>query len=177
MTRARARSHAANRPFVALVSLLLLGSALVLTSLSAHAQWQWRDKNGRVTASDLPPPRDIPDKDILQRPDPAVRKAPAAAPAASAALLAPGNPAAETDLEKRRKATEQEQAAKVKAEEEKLAVQRRENCGRARNQLTTLESGQRVARVNDKGEREFLDDKARASETQRARDAIASDCR
>jgi hypothetical protein len=34
-----------------------------------------------------------------------------------------------------------------------------------------------MARVNDKGEREVLDDKARADEMRRARDVIASDCR
>ena len=43
--------------------------------------------------------------------------------------------------------------------------------------MRTLESGMRLARTNDKGEREILDDKQRADETQRTRqDVIAADC-
>ena len=34
-----------------------------------------------------------------------------------------------------------------------------------------------MTRVNDKGEREVLDDKQRAEEIQRTRTVIASDCR
>jgi hypothetical protein len=34
-----------------------------------------------------------------------------------------------------------------------------------------------MARTNDKGEREILDDKARAEEAQRARKIVASDCK
>ena len=40
-----------------------------------------------------------------------------------------------------------------------------------------MESGQRMARMNDKGEREILDDKQRAEESRRAREVIASDCK
>jgi hypothetical protein len=51
-----------------------------------------------------------------------------------------------------------------------------DNCGRARAQLRTLDSGVRVTRTNDKGEMEYLDDKQRAAETKHAKDAIAADC-
>ncbi|MDE2567021.1 MAG: DUF4124 domain-containing protein, partial [Burkholderiales bacterium] len=53
--------------------LCLAGTALLLTllvALPAQAQWKWRDKAGHITVSDLPPPRDVPDADILARPDP-----------------------------------------------------------------------------------------------------------
>ena len=40
-----------------------------------------------------------------------------------------------------------------------------------------LQGGQRIARINDKGEREVLDDRGRADEMRQARDVIASDCR
>jgi hypothetical protein len=40
-----------------------------------------------------------------------------------------------------------------------------------------LQSGQRMARINEKGEHEVLDDKGRAEELRVAREAIASDCR
>ena len=61
--------------------------------------------------------------------------------------------------------------------EQKAAVLRQDNCRRAREQLATLDSGQRIARVKVDGEREYLDDGARAQESQRARQVIASDCR
>jgi len=141
----------------------------------AHAQWMWRDKDGRVTASDLPPPRDIAERDILQRPDLTVRKAAAPAPAASAAV--PAKPAVDPQLEARRRASEQEQQAKAKADDERLAAQRAENCRRARSHVSALDSGQRLARTTGTGEREILDDKGRAEEMRRDNEVIASDFR
>ena len=57
------------------------------------------------------------------------------------------------------------------------AAARQDNCRRAQEQLATLDSGQRIARVKTNGEREYLDDTTRAQEAQRARQVIASDCR
>ena len=68
-------------------------------------------------------------------------------------------------------------AAKAKAEEAKIAAARADNCTRAKAQMTTLDSGIRLARANAKGEREFLDDKQRADETKRVRDIVAADCK
>jgi hypothetical protein len=48
---------------------------------------------------------------------------------------------------------------------------------RAKRHLATLESGQRIARINDKGEREIIDDKVRAEEMQAARKVASSDCK
>lgn len=143
----------------------------------AQAQWKWRDAKGQVHVSDIPPPRDVPDRDVLQRPDPAVRPvpAPAAAPAASAPPKAA--PAVDPELEERKRRAEQEQAAKRKAEEAKNAAMRKDNCQRARDQLAMLDSGQRVWRIAPNGEREYLGDEQRAQETQRARSLIASECR
>lgn len=157
---------------------LVLAALALLLALPADAQWRWRDASGRVTASDLPPPRDIPEKDILQRPG-GLRAPAAAAPAAAAAASAAPAPAPSVDkeLEARKKAADQQQQAKAKAEEQRLAAVRAENCSRARSHLANLESGQRLARVNEKGEREFLDEKMRADEARRAREIIASDCR
>lgn len=153
-------------------TLALLVAAL---AVPAHAQWKWRDKNGQVHLSDLPPPREVAEKDVLQRPNATVR-APAqtAAPAASAVLAEA--PRVDAELEARRRKAEQEQTAQRKAEAEKLASARAENCQRAQAQLRSLESGMRLVRVNDKGEREVLDDQQRAGESQRARNIIAADC-
>lgn len=169
------------RPLRSSRALALTALTLALLAPLAQAQqWMWRDKDGRVTASDRPPPRDIADKDILQRPVPETRRVASIAPVASAASgVAP--PAAPTALERevqaRKKAAEAEQAAKGKADEERNAARKAENCRNARSNLATLESGVRVARTNDKGEREFLEDASRTEEMRRAREVIASDCR
>lgn len=158
-------------------ALLLTTLTLTLAAPPALAQqWMWRDKAGRVTASDRPPPRDIAEKDILQRPMPESRRVASVAPAASAASAAAPT-ALEREVQARKKATEAEQAAKTRADEERNAARRAENCRNARNNLATLESGVRVARTNDKGEREFLEDAARNEEIRRAREVIASECR
>jgi Domain of unknown function (DUF4124) len=167
-------------------SKLILGAALLglAVALPASAQWKWRDKSGQTQYSDLPPPSGVAEQDILQRPNAAIanrRVIPAAAPA-SAASAAPAAPAllpksTEPELEAKRKKAEQEAADKRKAEEAKLAATRAENCTRAKAQMRTIDSGVRMTRVNEKGEREFLDDAARAAETQRARDAMASECK
>lgn len=158
----------------------LVAAAALLLALPAQAQWKWRDATGRVTASDMPPPREVPEKDILQRP--AGVRAPvtppaAASAAAAAASAAPAAKPADKELEARKKAAEQQAQAKAKADEQRLAAIRADNCQRARSHLATLESGQRMARVNEKGEREVIDDRTRANEMQRAREIIASDCR
>jgi len=151
---------------------------VVCLALPAHAQWKWRDKDGRVTASDLPPPREVLDKDITARP-PEVRRAPdrpaLAASAVVVAAIAKGP--LEREVEARKRAAEQELSAKAIADEERLRQQRAVNCQRARGHLAALDSGQRIARMNDKGEREVIDDRMRADEQRQARTVINSDCR
>lgn len=153
--------------------------ACLLLADAAQAQWKWRDGRGQVHISDTPPPREIPDKDVLQRPEPLQRRASAAPAAASAPAAAPSaaQPPVDAQLQEQRKRAEQQEAARAKAEEQKATAIRNDNCQRARQQLATLDSGQRIARIGADGEREILDDTQRAAETQRARAAIASQCR
>ena len=153
---------------------ILLGATL---SLPAVAAWKWRDKNGQIQYSDTPPPAGVAEQDILQRPrgnQPQVVALAASAPASAA--LSPDK-AVEPELEAKRRKLEAEQAAKAKAVEEKNAAARAENCTRAKSQLRALDDGVRLARTNEKGEREILDDAARATEIQRTRAMIASDCK
>jgi hypothetical protein len=158
---------------------ILVGFSMLLAALPAAAQWKWKDARGQVVISDVPPPREIPDRDVLQKPD-LVSRRPAANPTPVASAPAPDTVAkarVDPELEARKKKTEQEQNDKAKAEEEKVAVQRAENCRRARSHMASLDSGIRLSRTNEKGEREILDDKQRADEIQRTRQIIASDCR
>ena len=106
--------------------------------------------------------------------------APVAAPnsAAVATATASAPRSADPELEAKRKKAEDEAAAKNKAEQERVAAMKLDNCSRARAQMTTLQSGIRLATTNAKtGEREFMDDKQRSDETRRAQQVIANDCK
>ncbi len=158
-------------------------AALLLCAwLPAQGQYLWKDSKGQMHASDQPPPRDVPDKDVIKRPSaarPAAAPTPAAAPASAAApaRLPAASAPVDPELAQRRARAEQEAKAKAQAEEQRLAAQRAENCQRARAHLATLEAGTRLVRVNPQGEREVVDDAARAREAAEARNAMASNCR
>ena len=154
-------------------------------SLSAMAQWQWVDKDGRKVFSDRPPPQDIPEKSILKQPH-GRPMAPAPVAAASAADTAPATaakPAAsaagsgkDKALEEKKAQAEAAEAAKKKAEDDKLAKARAENCSRAKQARSAFDSGRPITQTNAQGERIFLDEAGRTAESKRLDGIIAADC-
>ncbi|WP_310462014.1 DUF4124 domain-containing protein [Sphaerotilus sp.] len=159
------------------VLLALVAAALALPCV---AQWKWRDAQGRVQYSDRPPPNDVRDRDILTRPAAVPMAQRPATPTSAAAGAQAGSASAPTSdpaLEARKRQAESAQDQGKRDEEARIARQKIENCARAKEYARTLDSGQRISRGNDKGEREFLDDAQRARESARAREIIASDCR
>ena len=161
---------------------LTLALACVLP-LSAMAQWQWIDKSGRKVYSDQSPPPDIPAKNILKAPSgrmpapEAAPAAPAATPAAtSEAANAPKVTGRDKELETRKKQADAAEAEKKKAQEAANAQAKADNCKRAREAKSTLDSGIRLSRVNTQGEREILDDDQRAAEGQRLQAVIGREC-
>lgn len=165
---------------------LVLGCACALP-LSASAQWQWVDNSGKKVFSDQPPPTDIPEKNILRRagPSPSARAPAPVTPApegsgdtAAAPKAAPPKPAGvDKELEEKTKKAEAEQKAKEAAETAKIAKAKAESCARAREGKATIDSGIRLTKVNVKGEREIMDDAARAAEQKRVQSVIDSDCK
>jgi hypothetical protein len=145
------------------IAIFFLACLPALTLTTAQAQvYQYRDANGNVVFSDTPPPGAK-----------AVRKDVKVAPPS-------GDQAASheekmQDFQKRREAAAEAEAkqARDKAEKEKADA----NCTRARNKLASLQSGQRIVRYTAQGEREFLDDAARAAETAEAQQSIAEWCK
>lgn len=148
----------------------------------ALAQWQWIDKDGRKVFSDRSPPAEIQEKDILKRPGgkspslPASSADPAPPAAAAVKASAPKLSGKDAQLEVRKKQADEEEAAKKKAEEEKLAHTKADNCERAHKGLATIQSGVRLSVTNAKGEREFMDDSARAAESKRLQGIADSEC-
>jgi hypothetical protein len=162
-----------------------------LLSCSAMAQWAWTDEQGRAIFSDRAPATSVPDKRIFKRPIPA-RLTPNPEPtpntgadAASAKTASPTQPAAsavqtsglDKELAERKKKAEQAQAEQRKFEEERVDKLKADNCERARQAQKTLESGVRLSRTNAQGEREILDDTARAAESKRLQAIMATDCK
>jgi hypothetical protein len=144
----------------------------------AFAQWQWVDKDGRKVFSDQPPPADVPANKILRRPGSRAAEAMAEpAPAAVAAPAAPKVSGKDKELEDKKKQAAAAEADKKKAQEEETARLRAENCDRAKRAKATIDSGVRLSTVNDKGEREIMDDNARAAEAKRVDNVIARDCK
>jgi hypothetical protein len=180
--------------FASLLRPSLLVGLACLTAGSVFAQWQWLDKDGRKVFSDRAPTADIPEKNILKRPggqaaktaapvDVVANSEGAVSASAKSATSAPQGAASglklsgvDKELDQKKKQAADAEAAKKKVEEEKITKAKIENCARAKQAKATLESGVRIGRTNAKGEREVLDDAARADETKRVKAIMDASC-
>jgi len=166
-------------------------TAFCLIALSAAApaaaQWAWKDDNGRVVYSDRPPPSSVKSDNIVRQPankqavlPPSSTGAEATAPrpAADAKGAASTGPktVAEQEMEFRKRQQQRADAEKKAAEEDARIAAKAADCERSKGYLKALEEGQRVVRTDAGGNREFLDDAQRASETDRARKMVQSTC-
>jgi len=144
----------------------------LLPALGA-AQWLWLDEAGRRVYSDQPPPPAVPAARILRQPGvaaPALWTGSAPAPATTPPAAARATRAASAPPPV---IPGEEALRSVQAENARL---REAHCARLRDAWVTLESGVRLARMLPNGEREVLDDAARAAERQRLQGLLASDC-
>jgi uncharacterized protein DUF4124 len=152
---------------------LALGLMLVLSFHgNASAQWKWKDKSGRVQYSDLPPPPGTAEADVLSRPNAAKQSGPVILPSAPADVPA-SQPKVDTELQAKRDKQKADEAAKRKAEDEKYAAVRADNCSRAKDYQRNLNEGMRIAKPNG----DILDDAGRAAEAKRTQTAIESNCK
>jgi hypothetical protein len=183
---------------MAAASLLVSLVAWHLPSFAQTARlpdaWVYLDARGVRTFSDIAPPPDIPEKNILRRPAPADTRANAAAAATSnvsaaavvaaaasaAATNSPRNSGKDPELAKRLQAKAEEEnakkaadAANAKAQDEADKAKRKKSCDNQVLNRSALKSDNRIARINSKGEREFLSDEQRAAELRQAESNIA----
>ena len=140
--------------------------AFLLAAAGASAQqYKWVDKDGRIGYGDVPPPGAR-----------VTRLRPPPGPSSPAAEASPG-----ASLSKREEAFRKRREEAAKASEKSAAAAKDEetkkrNCARAREYLRTLESGQRITRTDEKGERYFLDEGQIARETAQARRSVGEWC-
>ena len=167
-------------------TLVIAGGSFTLPAL---AQWQWIDKDGQKVFSDRAPPADVQQRNILRQPGfkPASPASPAGSPetapvpakvASSPAknLATPKLLGKDTELEVRKKQAADLEIAQKKAESEKTVAAKADNCERVKKGQASLLSGVRIAVINAKGEREFMDDNARLTETRRLQAIADNDC-
>ncbi|HMV17152.1 MAG TPA: DUF4124 domain-containing protein [Zoogloea sp.] len=147
----------------ALLALLILGaSPLVL----AQSIYSWKDAAGITHYSDTPP------ADSTSR---RLKQAPLAPPPTAQDGATQSFADKELAFRKRRAeaAEAEDKARKDKARDE----DRQRECAAAKSQLAGLESGQRIARFNAAGEKEYLDDAQRDAEIERARRVVENNCK
>lgn len=150
---------------------LLLAAALfpAFVTLSAHAEiYKWRDKDGSIRYSDVPPPSNIKNESITKKIPRTT--APVAAEVKKIETLTDKNAAANANLntkdvpplskEEAAAKNAKEAEAKRKAEAEKQAElkYRQESCVIARKNLAMYGNGGRIATTDEKGERRYLGD-------------------
>jgi hypothetical protein len=148
--------------------LLLIIASLGFAAAAPAQHYKWTDESGRVKYGDVPPPGVN-----ATRLRPTAPGVPAAEPAPAAKE---GDKPLSPEAAFRKRQEDAAKAAEKQAKTEQDAREKRENCSRAQNALRSLESGQRIARTDEKGERYFLDDAQMAQETVRARQAARDWC-
>ncbi len=161
---------------------LFCASALVLPVLAQAELHKWKDKNGVMQYADKPPPRGIKSlqfgnkklagpstkptgREPLSRvvDDDAVAPAKAAGNVANKdakAIDAIGKPKLNEEDAAKKRQQDAEADKKMKQEKEAQAKAKEKNCTAAKANLETYKQGGRLAKVNEKGERSYMDDKA-----------------
>ena len=147
----------------------VLTAALLCNVAAAQAQiYKWQDQNNRTVISDRPP------TGIVRKPRTIEAEAPPAAPPAAADA---GKAMADREMDFRKRQKESAERTEKAEKEQRLTAQRQEDCDAARRSLQAMESGERVAMRDARGERYFLDDSQRQQETARIRQTVQSNCK
>jgi hypothetical protein len=144
---------------------IALAAATLLAAFAAQAQiYQWQDENNKTVISDRPPLGKVKGE----------RQIEAEAPAAAGAN---GKTLADREMDFRKRQKEAREGAEEAEKERRVAAQKKEHCDEARRSLQMLESGERVAMRDSRGERYFLDDAQRAQEIVKLRQDVQANCR
>ena len=155
---------------------IILWIGLCVAAGTAQAQIKcWNDANGKRVCGDAPPAgAKVTTINTPSGPS-APAAAPGAAPGAKAASKGPLTPAEQEQAYRKRQADAAKSAEKS-AQTQKDAAAKQDTCNRARAALSQLESGQRIALTDAKGERYFMDDSQKAAEIAKARQVVQDAC-
>ncbi|HWH48908.1 MAG TPA: DUF4124 domain-containing protein [Burkholderiales bacterium] len=154
--------------------LTALAGGYLLAMPAFGETYKWTDAEGKVHYSDQPPPPNV-KKSVTVKPP--ASAAPAAAPETGGSPAAAPKSTAEQDAEFNRRRTEaaEREAAEKKAAE--TAAEKKTNCALAKAELARVQSGGRIARVNENGEPVYLNDSEIGQETARAKKTADAWCK
>ena len=153
---------AGSTPVHSVIAIAVAMAVALLGNPAAAALYKWTDASGRVVYSDQPPPGGI--KSEILGPVPA-----------------PANPNAVKDLatkdaELRQRQTQRAEQDKKSEKARSDTARKEEMCAQIRSQLKTYQSDIALFRVNEKGERVFVDDAARQKERDRLQTLQREQC-
>lgn len=147
----------------------LLFTALCLLPAAAHAEiYKWKDKDGVVRYSDVPPASNVPHQTLKGK-----SAVPAAAPD-TATDVQPVTANPEEAATKRQQEAEQQKIQQQAKDAEAQA--RQQNCANAKTNMQKYKVGGRIMKLNDKGEREYLSDADIAQGLEQAQSEIQQFC-
>lgn len=141
--------------------IMLCASLALASPVMAGKVYKWVDKDGNVQFGDQPPSEQAEQVNIRKH-----------------------NP--DTHYEERMKSQQEKQSSdqaqreeqqKNAAEEKQAAEQAKKRCLAAKNNLSIMRDGGRVYTLNDKGEREYVDDKDRAARIKEAEAVVKDACK
>lgn len=150
---------------------ILLLCLVMLPTLASAEIYKWKDKDGKVRYSDVPPPSNVPQESLYGKKIPRPTGQPPLAPVegdATAAANKEKSAAKDKGAADKAPVSKEEEAAKrakdaerLKKEDEAKAAElkfRQESCMIARTNVKTYSDGGRLVKTNEKGEREYLGD-------------------
>jgi Domain of unknown function (DUF4124) len=168
--------------------LPLILAALALTVVSGLSQaeiYKWKDKDGRVRYSDTPPPSNVKQESMTGKKkvaapngnaplSPVANPATAAVPAVMPKDVEP--PMSAEDAAARQRQQNAETEKRNKQEKEAQAKLKAENCTAAKANMQTYTQGGRVYKMNEKGEREYMDENGFKAGREKAQQEINENC-
>jgi Domain of unknown function (DUF4124) len=154
-------------------TLIAQTALLISFPLAALADiYQWKDAEGRTQYSDQPP---------SDRPARLIKSANSSQPVAEKSDAGNEEKAekkgpkslAEKEQESRKRKIDAEKTEKESATKD---AEKKANCTQARDQMKTLEEGGRIYKRDEKGEKNYLDDKALVKEMSDAKTNVGKYC-
>ncbi|MGS0740303.1 DUF4124 domain-containing protein [Glaciimonas sp. GG7] len=157
---------------------LLVTTTLCILSIAsaALAQYVWLDEKGNKQYSDMPPPTSVPAQRILKMPG--TFSIPPADTSTTLGNAVNNTPTtlAEQNAAFNKRQIDQAEKDKKASESAKEAASKAKNCDIARAYQRTLDSGIRMAQLDNNGQRAFLNDGQR-KQASRDNKQVLDDCK
>jgi Domain of unknown function (DUF4124) len=162
------------------IHILLLLMVFGASSLSHAEIYKWKDKNGAIRYSDTPPPSNVKQEAIgRNKATTPTGKEPLASVENAPPVKASDNPAVPENSDAAAAAQRQRNAEAEKnnkQEKEAEAKRKAENCKAAKANFETYTQGGRIYKMNEKGEREYVNDADLEEGKAKAQQEINENC-